>query len=376
MIEIKLHNPVANEANAWLYWWDGYEGVFSLEFVDKLFEDHPEETDFKFNIHCPGGEVEEGLAIYDRLRTSGRNIYMNIEGGCHSMAVVLLLAAPLANRTANPNCLALIHQVQGFASGSVDDLEKAAENARLLQNKILDIYADRTGKDRAELEAIMNEQKERTAEELLSWGFISRINAYNTNLKSSKNQRFMSKETKKNLKQRASEFLNSLLGAVGVVTNYEFTDPEGNVLFETEEETDTLVEGETKASPDGVFTIADGRTVTIEGGVVTKVEEASGDGGEGGEGSEEGNTKTGEGEQNLEEQVTNLKAENASLKQQLSDAAELIKELRANIKSNYQVPARQNGQKRNTRVQTTAKTASDIKEEIRNNRKKNGPKAE
>ena len=118
--------------------------------------------------------------------------------------------------------------------------------------------------------------------------------------------------------------------------------------------------------------------MTIEGGVVTKVEEASGDGGEGdgGEGGEEGNTKTGEGETNIEEQVTNLKAENASLKQQLSDAAELIKELRANIKSNYQVPARQNGQKRNTRVQTTAKTSSDIKEEIRNNRKKNGPKAE
>ena len=57
MIEIKLHNPVANEANAWLYWWDGYEGVFSLEFVQKLFDDHPDEKDFKFNIHCPGGEV-------------------------------------------------------------------------------------------------------------------------------------------------------------------------------------------------------------------------------------------------------------------------------------------------------------------------------
>lgn len=378
MIEIKLHNPVANEANAWLYWWDGYEGVFSLEFVQKLFDEHPDEKDFKFNIHCPGGEVEEGLAIYDCLRTSGRNIYMNIEGGCHSMAVTLLLAAPKENRTANPNCLALIHQVQGYAGGSADELEKAAEEARMLQNKILDIYADRTGMDRAELETIMNEQKERTAEELLAWGFISRINAYNTNLKPSKNQRFMSKETKKNLKQRASEFLNSLLGAVGVVTNYEFTDPEGNVLFETEEESDALVEGETKASPDGVFTIADGRTVTIEGGVVTKVEEASGDGGEGdgGEGGEEGNAKTGEGETNLEEQVTNLKAENANLKQQLSDAAELIKELRANIKSNYQVPARQNGQKRNTRVQPTAKTSSDIKEEIRNNRKKNGPKAE
>ena len=80
MIEVKLHNPVANESRAWMYWWDGYEGVFSLEFVQSLFKNNPAETDFKFNIHCPGGEVQEGLAIYDCLRTSGKNIYMNIEG--------------------------------------------------------------------------------------------------------------------------------------------------------------------------------------------------------------------------------------------------------------------------------------------------------
>ena len=370
MIEIKLHNPVANEANAWLYWWDGYEGVFSLEFVQKLFDDHPDEKDFKFNIHCPGGEVEEGLAIYDCLRTSGRNIYMNIEGGCHSMAVTLLLAAPKENRTANPNCLALIHQVQGYAGGSVDDLEKAAENARMLQNKMLDIYAERTGMDRAELEAIMDEQKERTAEELLAWGFISRINAYNTNFKTTKNQRFMSKEAKKNLKQRASEFLNSLLGAVGVVTNYEFTDPEGNVLFTTEEETDTLVEGETQASPDGVFTIADGRTVTIEGGTVTKVEEASGD--EGGEGE----SNSADGGETPEQTNETLRTENANLRNQLSEAAELIKELRSNIKSNYEVPARQNGARRNQRQEPKPKTAEDYKAELRENRKNNkGQKA-
>lgn len=363
MIEIKLHTPIANEANSWFYEWDGHDGVFSLEFVQDLFEKNPDEKDFKFNIHCPGGEVEEGLAIYDCLRTSGRNIHMNIEGGCHSMAVTLLLAAPKENRTANPNALALIHQVQSYAYGSVEDIEKVASEARMLQNKMLDIYADRTGMDRAELEAIMNEQKERTAEELLQWGFISRINAYNTNLKPSKNKRFMSKETKKNLKQRATEFLNALLGSVGVGMNYEFTDPEGNVLFETEEETDALVEGETKASPDGVFTIADGRTVTIEGGVVTRVEEASGD-----EPEDTNNSATEEPAANQD--VEELRSENANLRNQLAEAANLIRDLRSEIKSNYEVPSRQNGAKRNQRQEQKPKTAEDYKKDLRENRKK------
>lgn len=371
MIEIKLHNPVANEANAWLYWWDGYEGVFSLEFVQKMFEEHPDEKDFKFNIHCPGGEVEEGLAIYDCLRTSGRNIYMNIEGSCHSMAVTLLLAAPKENRTANPNCLALIHQVQGYAGGSVDDLEKAAEEARMLQNKMLDIYADRTGKDRAELEAIMNEQKERTAEELLEWGFISRINAYNTNIKptQSKTKKIMSKEAK-NLRQRATDFLNSLLGIVGVAMNYEFTDPDGNVVFTTEEESDALVEGETKASPDGTFVIADGRTVTIEGGVVTKVEEASGEEDD----PEDQNSNTDQTPEDVQQELQNLRAENAALKAKVTESAAIIKELRSNIKSDYKVPARKGGAgKANAKTSDGPKTAEEIKKQIKENR--TAPKA-
>ena len=204
MVTVKIHNVVANEDHKWRYCWNGTEGVFSLEFVQKLLADNPDETDFKFDIHCPGGEVAEGLAIYDCLRTSGKNIHMNIEGDCHSMAVTLLLAAPAKNRSANPNCSALIHKVYGCAyAGTADDLEKAAEETRTLQNKILNIYAERTNKSLEELQEIMNEEKIRTAEELLEWGFISRINSYNTNFKTNSN---MAKA--KNLKQAATDLLS------------------------------------------------------------------------------------------------------------------------------------------------------------------------
>lgn len=365
MIEIKLHDVIANEDHKWYYCWDDTEGVFSLEFVQKLFENNPDEKDFKFNIHCPGGEVEEGLAIYDCLRTSGKNIYMNIEGSCHSMAVTLLLAAPKENRTANPNCVALIHQVQSWACGSVEELERAAAEARTLQDKIINIYSDRTGMSKEDLQAIMDEQKERTAQELLEWGFISRVNTYNTNIKKtniSKTQITMSKA--KNLKQKASDFLNSLRNFVGEAVNYEFTDGDGNVLFTTEEEDDTLVVGETKASPDGVFTIADGRTITIEDGVVTAIEEPGSEGGEGGEGGDGGEGGEG-GDENLQTENANLRTENADLKAKLVEATNLIKELRSNIKSDYVPGTRHNTQKP---AQPKQKTASDYKAEIKKNR--------
>ena len=181
MLEIKLHEVIDKESQAWIYEWFGMNHPFTLETLQQLLNDNPDEHDIKLQIHCDGGNVMEGLAIYDCLRTSGRNIYCNVEGSCHSMAIVLLLAAPKNQRTANPNAQFLIHEVQGGVSGSTTAVERYAEEMRDLQECILDIYADRTGADRAELSAAMQEEKMRDSKYMLEHGFIGAINEYNTN---------------------------------------------------------------------------------------------------------------------------------------------------------------------------------------------------
>lgn len=318
MINIRLYNPIANKHNAWWYSWDGEDGVFSLDFVQKVFSDNPNETDFRFNIHCAGGEVEEGLAIYDWLRTSGKNIYMNIEGSCHSMAVTLLLAAPAENRSANPNAVALIHEVQGYAEGSTSQVSAEAYTMKVLQDRMLDIYAERTGSDRDALEVMMKEGKEHGARELLSLGFISKINSYNTNYKLN---RFNMAEKKTLLSKVANcmSQIKNLLG--GQIVDYDFVDDEGNVLFSTESEDDTLEVG-MAASPDGTFTIADGRTVTIADGVITEITEAE---------SEEGTEEEETGNNSTSDEIANYR--NA-----LAEAYAIIRDLKKELKSNY-VPA-------------------------------------
>lgn len=183
MLEIKLHEVIDAESRAWIYEWYGMPHPFTLETLQKLLEDNPDEHDIKLNIHCDGGSVTEGFALYDCLRTSGRNIYCNVEGGCHSMAIVLLLAAPKNQRTANPNSQFLIHEVQGGVEGSTTAVERYAEEMRDMQERMLDIYADRTGYDRAALAEAMAEEKMRDADYMLAHGFIGAINQYNTNKK-------------------------------------------------------------------------------------------------------------------------------------------------------------------------------------------------
>ena len=400
MIEVKLHNPVANESRAWMYWWDGYEGVFSLEFVQSLFKNNPAETDFKFNIHCPGGEVQEGLAIYDCLRTSGKNIYMNIEGDCHSMAVALLLAAPKENRSANPNCTALIHKVYGCAySGTADELEAQAAETRMLQNKILDIYADRTDMSREELEAIMNKQIAHNASELLQWGFISKINSYNTNYQHT-NKIVMNI---KKLKEDAATLMNRIQSVLGgaAATNFEFVDADGAVLFTTEGESDALEVGMT-AAPDGTFTIADGRTVVIEGGKIVRIDEKPAEESNFEPKDADGNVlftteasdhdlevgmkATPDGEFELPdgriviivdgaiseiretaidtEEVQNLRAENETLRNLLSEARNLISELKKNVKSDY-VPGNRIGSGANSNKGKNEQTREERKNAVK-----------
>lgn len=327
MVRCRIYEPIACEDNRWFYEWMGASGVLSLQAVNALLDEHPEEKDFYFDIHCAGGEVEEGLAIYDKLRTSGKNIHMNIEGGCHSMAVCLLLAAPREFRTANANAVALIHKVSGWAEGTSADLTAAANTTAMLEKRIVEIYADRTGHSADEMQALMDKQEEHTAQELLSLGFISKINPYNTNYKTT-----MAKD-----KKSISEFLNSVQKFLaGGAKNYEFVDGDGNVLFTTEGEDDTLEVG-IAASPDGTFTIADGRVVVVENGVITSIEDPAA----GGEGEGEG----GESATDLEAanaRIAELEAENAELRSQIGESVNIIRDLRSQVKSNFQ-PTRRNG---------------------------------
>lgn len=95
MVEVKVYNEIASEKDSVLMSMLGMESsVFSAETVKNIFQQNPSENEFKFNIHCQGGDVAEGLAIYDLIRNSGKTIHANIDGSCHSMAITLLLAAP------------------------------------------------------------------------------------------------------------------------------------------------------------------------------------------------------------------------------------------------------------------------------------------
>lgn len=361
MIEVSIKSDIANkEESIWMEWL-GLSEAFSLDLVKRIFEENKNEKDFKFNIHCRGGSVSEGFAIYDYLRTSGKNLYTNIEGSCHSMAIILLLSAPKENRTANPNSRSIIHEVRigGLDWATADDLRAIADSVDKDQKAILDVYADRTGYDREKLEVIMKEEKERTASELLEWGFIGKINSYNTNRVIIKTNQNMG-----NLKKELKDKINSFLGGVdkilnSVKVNFDFKGEGDTILFSTEKEDDTLAVGD-NASPDGTFTLVEATSEYPEGTVVVvkdgKIESIT---------EPEGTENNAE----LEAENADLRAENAELRENLTESVNLINELKSQIESSYVPKNRSNRMVvPNKKNDSNKPTAEELKDEIRQRR--------
>ena len=327
MITIKVYSDIGGKSDKIFCDITGSNRkLFDAETVKDMFAANPGERDFRFDIHCNGGSIGEGFAIYDIMRRSGKRIWCNIDGNCHSMAVIVLLAAPRENRTANPKATALIHDVRTFAGGNLSAAEAQSLALTLLteRDKILDVYAERTGARRNELEAMMLAEREHSADELLKWGFISKINRYTTNFK-------QSKMSKKPVLNRIVNYLNGVKAV-----NRDFTDENGELLFSTTKEDDSLTVGD-EAAPDGEFTLPDGRTIVVVDGVITEIVEAE------------------------------------SLQNRLADANRLLREAKAEIERLSKIRSSANIAERRTQVKPSKETAFDkeeIKNQIRENLKK------
>lgn len=276
MIEIELRGDIATPEEGAMLRMMGFEDtVCSAESIRNALESAPDDPDVRININSCGGMTSEGLAIYDILRTSGKNIHTHIIGKCHSMAVCILLAAPAENRTANPNARALIHKVHapGYGEMTAEEAMALAKYIAMEEDAILDIYEDRTGQPRDVLEELMDAEEMQDADALLKYGFISRINSYNTN-------KFKKMANKNSNSSRWAKFLANARNSLGIEPrNYDYTDKDGNVVFSTDGGDDEVLKVGTivrlaDGNTSGTFVLGDGRRVKIEDNEVVEIEEA------------------------------------------------------------------------------------------------------
>ena len=222
----------------------------------------------------------EGWTIYDKLRSTGKEITAIIEGKCASMASVLLLAAPKERRYAYQNATLLIHNpyIPPYTLADAydaEDLRRMAEDLEAETTKIVNLYVDRTGSEEDVLRALMAEDKFVDMDKAKELGFISEvkppISAKEKQPKKWNHSKInnMNQEKKVTVAQ-AFQMLGVALGVVKApIVSLDLSTADGSTLTVEREDGEPQV-GDT-ASPDGEHLMPDGSTIVVEGGVIAEI---------------------------------------------------------------------------------------------------------
>lgn len=129
----------------------------------------------KLNVHINsyGGDVSEGLAIYNVLKNSQIKITTYCDGFACSAASVIFMAGD--ERIMNSASLLMIHNAWSRASGNANEFRKKAEDLDKITQASINAYMSRVKITEDELKEKMDKESWLTAEEALADGFATQI---------------------------------------------------------------------------------------------------------------------------------------------------------------------------------------------------------
>ena len=124
-------------------------------------------------INSYGGEVAEGLAIYNLLKSYPGEVTTICDGFACSAASVVFMAG--AKRIMPRSSLLMIHNAWTWASGDADDLRKAADDLEKITQPSVEIYTSVSNLDADEIKSMMDAETWIDADEALDFGFATEI---------------------------------------------------------------------------------------------------------------------------------------------------------------------------------------------------------
>lgn len=127
------------------------------------------DRDVEVHINSPGGDVFEGIAIFNILREHPQNVTIKVMGLAASAASVIAMAGDRVE--IGEASFLMIHNTWIIAIGNQHDLREAADYIAPFDNALRDLYAARTGHKAAEIQDWMNAETFFSAEEAIELGF-------------------------------------------------------------------------------------------------------------------------------------------------------------------------------------------------------------
>jgi Protease subunit of ATP-dependent Clp proteases len=152
--------------------WEWFESDVSSYTLSRAIAGLDVDT---INVHISsyGGDVSEGLAIFNVLRNHKATVKTICDGFACSAASVVFMAGK--ERVMNAASLLMIHNAWTHASGNADDFRKQAEDLDKIGTAIKAAYLGKISITEADLDTLLKNESWIVPTEALEWGFATSV---------------------------------------------------------------------------------------------------------------------------------------------------------------------------------------------------------
>lgn len=162
--EIRIEDVIGTD------YWTG-EGMTSKRFADLLKKAPATAEGIDLVVNSPGGDVFDGIAIFNELKNSGKSIHVYVRGLAASAASVIAMAGEKI--IMEESSFMMIHNASGFVYGNQADMSQMMGLLQKMDGELAAVYARRTGQDESAVAKMMDSETWLTAEEAVAEGFAT-----------------------------------------------------------------------------------------------------------------------------------------------------------------------------------------------------------
>lgn len=148
-------------------WWT--DGGVTAQRIASALRYIGEDQDVIVNINSPGGDLFEGLAIYNLLRAHQGKVTIRVLGVAASAASVIAMAGDEI-QIARAGFI-MIHNCWSYAVGNQHDMREAADYLATFDDSANDIYRTRTGLDEKEITRMLDAETWLSGSKAIENGF-------------------------------------------------------------------------------------------------------------------------------------------------------------------------------------------------------------
>ncbi len=170
-MKIGIKGVIVSNDDKWIYEWFEMDATCPRDVENEIEKANGEDLDIIIN--SVGGDVFAGSEIYTMLMGYKGGVVVKIVGVAASAASIIAMAGEKI--LISPTAEMMIHNVTSRVSGDYRDFEHESNVLRDYNSTIANAYMIKTGMDKDELLAMMDEEIWLTPEKALEYKFVDEI---------------------------------------------------------------------------------------------------------------------------------------------------------------------------------------------------------